>query len=67
MHVNAEPLFAYHLINILNEFDNLVIIKSKELSHFLLGFNNYVTLKFINNYSNQMVGNNPDCYACKRN
>ena len=43
------------------------IIKLKERSHSFPGFSNYVTLKFINNYSDQKICNIPDCYACKRN
>ena len=67
-HVYAESLFVYQLIKILNEFDNSVIIKLKERSHSFPGVSNYVTLKFINNYSDQKICNNiPDCYACKRN
>ena len=66
-HVYAESLFVYQLIKILNEFDNSVIIKLKERSHSFPGFSNYVTLKFINNYSDQKICNIPYCYACKRN
>ena len=60
-YVYAESLFVYQLIKILNEFDNSVIIKLKERSHSFLGFGNYVTLKFINNYSDQKICNIPDC------
>ena len=63
-HVYAESLFVYYLIKLLNEFDNSVIIKLKERSHYFPGFNNCVTLKFINNYSDQKICNIPDCYAC---
>ena len=66
-HVYAESLFVYQLIKILNEFDNSVIIKLKKRSHSFPGFSNYVTLKVINNYSDQKICNIPDCYACKRN
>ena len=65
-HVYAESLFVYQLIKILNEFDNSVIIKLKKRSHSFPGFSNYVTLKFINNYSDQKICNIPDCYACKK-
>ena len=66
-HVYAESLFVYQLIKLLNEFDNSVIIKLKERSHSFPGFSNCVTLKFIDNYSDQKICNIPDCYACKRN
>ena len=66
-HVYAESLFVYQLIKILNEFDISVIIKLKERSHSFSGFSNCVTLKFINNYSDQKICNIPNCYACKRN
>ena len=66
-HVYAESLFVYQLIKLLNEFDNSVIIKLKERSHSFPGFSNYVTLKFIDNHSDQKICNIPDCYACKRN
>ena len=36
-HVYAESLSVYQLINLLNEFDNSVIIKLKERSHSFLG------------------------------
>ena len=66
-HVYAESLFVYQLTKILNEFDNSIIIKLKERSHSFPGFSNYVTLKFINNYSDQKIYNIPNCYTCKRN
>ena len=66
-HVSAESLFVYQLIKILNEFNNSVIIKLKERSYSFPDFSNYVTLKSINNYSDQKICNTPDCYACKRN
>ena len=30
------------------------------------GFSNYVTLKFISNYSDQKICNIPDCFACNK-
>ena len=38
-----------------------------ERSNSFPGFSNYVTLKFIDNYSDQKICYIPDCYACKRN
>ena len=66
-HVYAELLFVYQLIKILNEFDNSVIIKLKERSHSVPGFSNYVSLKFINNYSDRKICNIPDCYMLTTN
>ena len=60
-HVYAESLFVYQMINILNEIDNSVIIIFKERSYSFPGFSNYVTFKFINNYSDQKICNIPDC------
>ena len=62
----TKPKFVYQLIKLLNEFDNSVIIKLKERSHSFPCFSNFVTLKFINNYSEQKICNIPDCYACIR-
>ena len=57
--MTSESLFVYQLMKILNEFDNSVIIKLKERSHYFPGFSNYITLKFINNYSDQKICNIP--------
>ena len=49
-HVYAESLFVYQLVKILNDFENLIIIKLRERSHSFAGFSNYTTRYLIDKY-----------------
>ena len=53
--VYADSLFIYQLVKILNDFDNLIIIKLRERSHSFAGFSTYVSRKFIEKYSDKKI------------
>ena len=67
-HVYAESCLVYQLVKLYNDttYDPLILRKIEEKSHSAFGFKQYVTASLLDKYSQNIIGNIPDCYSCKR-